>query len=157
MTTRLACSMHRTMFQEADPDMAGKLRGPDLPADVEYGRIHHGLPFPEVADAMSLWESNCRRLQAQLDDDARERESLRKDAAAAGGWAHGELVRIHPFFDGNGRVSRLCLNYFAYRYGLQPFQVIGEKDERYIQVLNWLVIRRDPGPLVAYVTQQMVV
>lgn len=39
-------------------------------------------------------------------------------AAAA---AHGELVRIHPFANGNGRSARLLANWVTLRYGLPAF------------------------------------
>jgi fido (protein-threonine AMPylation protein) len=34
-------------------------------------------------------------------------------------YVHCEVIRIHPFVNGNGRVARLCLNYFARRYGMR--------------------------------------
>jgi hypothetical protein len=36
-------------------------------------------------------------------------------------WAHGELIRIHPFADGNGRMARAVLSWLATRYGLPAF------------------------------------
>jgi Fic/DOC family len=36
-------------------------------------------------------------------------------------WAHGELIRIHPFADGNGRMARAMLLWLETRYGLPAF------------------------------------
>ena len=33
-------------------------------------------------------------------------------------FAVGRLIRIHPFVNGNGRMSRLVANYLLYRFGL---------------------------------------
>jgi Fic family protein len=41
---------------------------------------------------------------------------------------HGEFVKIHPFIDGNGRTSRLLMNYVLMMNGYQP--VIIKKDNR---------------------------
>lgn len=50
-------------------------------------------------------------------------------------WAHYELVTIHPWADGNGRVSRLLMNLLQMEYGVLPMKVLkGEKAE-YIQAL----------------------
>ena len=35
--------------------------------------------------------------------------------------AHGELVRIHPFANGNGRTARALAAFIALRYGLPVF------------------------------------
>lgn len=45
------------------------------------------------------------------------------DAAAAvriGIWAHMELVRIHPFYEGNGKTARLLMDVILMRYVLGP-------------------------------------
>ena len=49
--------------------------------------------------------------------------------------AHYLLVTIHPWVDGNGRMSRLILNHVQFEYGLIPTKV--EKDDKadYIQAL----------------------
>lgn len=38
-------------------------------------------------------------------------------------WTHAEFVRIHPFIDGNGRTSRLLMNYQLLSYGFLPVSI----------------------------------
>lgn len=38
-------------------------------------------------------------------------------------WAHLSFVRIHPFFDGNGRMARLLANLPVLRYGYPPIVI----------------------------------
>jgi Fic family protein len=42
--------------------------------------------------------------------------------------AHYELVKIHPFTDGNGRTSRLLMNTILMKYGFPP--VVIQKQHR---------------------------
>ena len=50
-------------------------------------------------------------------------------------WAHYELVTIHPWVDGNGRMSRLLMNLLQWEYGLIPSKVLKEDKAEYIQTL----------------------
>ncbi len=49
--------------------------------------------------------------------------------------AHFQLVTIHPWVDGNGRMSRLVMNHLQYEFGLVPSKVIKEDKAEYIQSL----------------------
>lgn len=49
--------------------------------------------------------------------------------------AHFNLVSIHPFYDGNGRTSRLLMNYIQAYYGLPLAIVHNEAKAEYIQAL----------------------
>ena len=49
--------------------------------------------------------------------------------------AHYELVTIHPWVDGNGRMSRLIMNHLQFEYGLVPTKVNKDDKAEYIQVL----------------------
>ena len=49
--------------------------------------------------------------------------------------AHYQLVTIHPWVDGNGRVSRLVMNHLQYEFGLVPVKVVKEDKAEYIQSL----------------------
>ena len=49
--------------------------------------------------------------------------------------AHYQLVTIHPWVDGNGRMSRLVMNHLQYEFGLVPVKIIKEDKAEYIQSL----------------------
>ncbi|MBN1204086.1 MAG: Fic family protein [Myxococcaceae bacterium] len=48
---------------------------------------------------------------------------------------HADVIRIHPFEDGNGRTSRALLNYLLVLLGLNPIPIEAPKQE-YIDCLN---------------------
>ena len=49
--------------------------------------------------------------------------------------AHYQLVTIHPWVDGNGRMSRLAMNHLQYEFGLVPVKIVKEDKAEYIQAL----------------------
>ncbi|MBQ9466215.1 MAG: Fic family protein [Muribaculaceae bacterium] len=49
--------------------------------------------------------------------------------------AHYELVTIHPWADGNGRMARLLMNLLQIEYGVLPSKVLREDKAEYIQSL----------------------
>ena len=50
--------------------------------------------------------------------------------------AHFRLVSIHPWADGNGRMSRLVMNMLQWEFSLIPMKVLKEQKAEYIQALN---------------------
>ena len=57
------------------------------------------------------------------------------DAYALSFDAHFRLVTIHPWADGNGRMSRLLMNHLQFEYQLIPMKVMKEQKAEYIQSL----------------------
>lgn len=49
--------------------------------------------------------------------------------------AHFNLVTIHPWADGNGRMARLLMNWLQFEYGLIPSRIFAEDKEEYIKAL----------------------
>jgi Fic family protein len=67
---------------------------------------------------------------------------------------HYDFVRIHPFDDGNGRVSRLLMNYHLLRNGLPPVVIKSADKKNYLAALQ----RADVGDFeafVAYIAEQL--
>ena len=58
--------------------------------------------------------------------------------------AHYQLVTIHPWVDGNGRMSRLVMNHLQYEFGLVPVKIVKEDKAEYIQAL---IDSREQGSL----------
>lgn len=72
-----------------------------------------------------------------------------KDAANAielAAWTHAEFVRIHPFADGNGRTSRLIMNYQLMAHGFLPISIAKEARLDYFNALEAYAVHRDLNP-----------
>lgn len=50
-------------------------------------------------------------------------------------WIHLTFVRIHPFFDGNGRIARLIANLPLLRGGFPPLLIAQQNRSEYIDLL----------------------
>ncbi len=77
------------------------------------------------------------------------------DARTLGIAAHAALVRIHPFVDGNGRVTRLLadLVYLAGQSGLEAIHAYDWEIDRttYIRLLGEYDMTRNPGALAEFI------
>ena len=73
-------------------------------------------------------EMNERREQLLKNSDIYEQYRLSFDA-------HLKLVTIHPWVDGNGRMSRLIMNHLQNEFGLVPNKVLKEDKAEYINAL----------------------
>ena len=49
--------------------------------------------------------------------------------------AHYNLITIHPWADGNGRMARLVMNMLQFEFGLIPTKILKEDKEEYIKAL----------------------
>ena len=58
-------------------------------------------------------------------------------------WTHAEFVRIHPFIDGNGRTSRLIMNYQLMFNGFLPISIAKENRLEYYNVLEEYAVNRN--------------
>ena len=77
------------------------------------------------------------------------------DARTLGIATHAALVRIHPFVDGNGRVTRLLadLVYLAGQTGWEPVHAYDWEIDRltYIRLLREYDMTRNPSALVEFI------
>lgn len=58
-------------------------------------------------------------------------------------WTHAEFVRIHPFVDGNGRTSRLIMNYQLMANGFLPISIKKESRLEYFNALEAYAVKGD--------------
>ena len=63
-------------------------------------------------------------------------------------WAHLHLVNIHPWADGNGRMSRLLMNLIQMEFGVVPSKIHRDDKAEYIQALIGAEEREDDGVFI---------
>lgn len=68
------------------------------------------------------------------------------DVIELAAWTHAEFVPIHPFADGNGRTSRLIMNYQLLAHGYLPVSIAKESRLDYFNALEAYAVNRDLKP-----------
>ena len=106
----------------------GDLRLVNVTAGAGGKTYMNYLKVPQRLDDFCR-EINKRREQLLKHPDVYEQYKLSFDA-------HLNLVTIHPWVDGNGRMSRLIMNHLQNEFGLVPSKVLKEDKGEYIKYLK---------------------
>lgn len=149
---------HRTMFEDVWPDFAGRLRGPDpgqIPINVTFGN-YRGEQYKDVPFYVDKLFDRVPAYLKQLDDmqlqpDA---EFFKSQVCQVASYIHCRLIDIHPFANGNGRTARLCVNYFAVRYGFLPISIERPKGD-YLDAIRTYLQRKIPDHFADFLIECM--
>ena len=101
LTLAAVLHWHRLLLQNTMPDIAGRVRK----HPVAIARSKAELPFPAELDSL---------LYDFFRWYAKNANSINPVALAA--LVHLKFVSIHPFSDGNGRISRLMMNFVLHKH-----------------------------------------
>ena len=84
----------------------------------------------------SITPPSYQKIISLMDDYIRSIKNLPLHPLKKAAFIHHRLVWIHPFFDGNGRVSRLITNLFFMQEGYPPIILKQEQRKNYYHVLH---------------------
>jgi len=132
-------NLHQIIIQEIDKEWAGRYRN----ANVIIGGAKHTPP-----DALQV-PQKMRDLITWL--NAQKNKINIVELAAL---LHHKLVYIHPFFDGNGRTSRLAMNLLLMQAGYPLVIILKNDRKKYYDVLS----KADDGKyesLVKFIAQSV--
>lgn len=126
-------ALHRAVMQFSAVDALNPVGGWKQSYNGTTGVVKGQAVFMEYADPLDVPHLMMRwagEFNASLGE-------ARQPAEAIGAFARAHLgfVRIHPFFDGNGRVARLVANIPVLRAGYPPITVPMERRGDYIDIL----------------------
>lgn len=134
--------VHRDIFGHHFPTEAGRNRG----KECNYGA--RAAPAPELIEGLMA------QLIASIQDHLREIDSLPDNqerfelAFEFAAQDHAEMIRIHPFIDGNGRWARILTISFLfdckYKAGVR-FPPASKKE--YVAALDRCIDKSAPGHL----------
>jgi len=120
LTLRDIRDIHKLISKEIDSPNAGTLRNENV---IILGATHippNYLKVPEELERLMINYENWNSLHPII----------------RAGLLHGEFVRIHPFVDGNGRTSRLLMNFEIMKDGLPPIIIKKENRKEYYNALD---------------------
>ncbi len=83
----------------------------------------------DVPELMQSW-------LALFQNTCKEKTLNREEALTAYVFLHISFVRIHPFWDGNGRIARLIANIPVIKAGFPPIIIPKERRQEYIEALS---------------------
>lgn len=140
ISERLIREIHHLIVKEVDADIAGQYREGNV---MITGADHTPPEGFEVANEM----------QSLIKWINKNKSKLHPIELAA--MVHHKLSYIHPFWDGNGRISRIIMNVFIMQAGF-PMAIILKNDrKRYYRVLS----EADKGnydPFCEFVAQSVI-
>ena len=138
---RIIKEIHALVLHGIDRENAGCYR--NVPVMISGSR--HLPPQPYlIAKLMEDFILNFRQMESQ---------NMHPILVAA--YLHDELVRIHPFIDGNGRTSRLLMNLYLLRKGYTLVNMKGSDNEKvaYYNTLEASHIDNHPELFQKYVAE----
>jgi Fic family protein len=120
LTERDIKDLHSLILKGIDQKNAGKYRN----ANVIISGARHVPPQHYL----------LQELMSKLINKYQSWHNLHPVVRAA--YLHGEFVKIHPFIDGNGRTSRLLMNFELMKAGYLPIIILQETRNKYYDALD---------------------
>lgn len=116
ISARTIREIHALVLHGIDREYAGRYR--NVPVMISGSR--HTPPQPYL-------------IEKQMEDfiiKFKQMETAKTHPILTAAFLHDELVRIHPFIDGNGRTSRLLMNLYLLRHGYTLVNLKGDPEDK---------------------------
>ena len=126
---------HKQLFQDTKPDTAGKIR--QHPVGISGSKFLP--PYPIELDFL---------LRDFFDWYHENKKTLHPVQLA--GLAHLKFVTIHPFGDGNGRLSRLLMNYVLHKNGYPMLIIPYSQRKSYYTALERSQLKKDENIFILW-------
>jgi len=132
---------HRKMLSDTRPDIAGKIR------DYEVGIGGTKVELPLAVELNALLRDFFRWY---------EKNKNRLHPVELAALVHLKFVSIHPFGDGNGRISRLIMNFVLNRRGYPMIDISYSDRRSYYNSLERSQTKGSPYPFLNHIFKRYI-
>ncbi len=138
-----------TVLTEVGPRERELVKGkykiePNSPLNLKSNEVHSYAPVLDTGPEM-----------ARFVDELRAEEFLEAHPILQAAYAHYAFVCIHPFPDGNGRVSRALASVYLYRNPGMPLVIFADQKNSYIDALE-AADAGDAGDFVRFISERAI-
>jgi len=143
ITKRNLLEIHRLVLKSIDNENSGKYRN----VPVRISGSEHVPPQPFLVDKM---------MEDFFIHYERQKKILHPILLAAE--MHERLVTIHPFVDGNGRTSRLLMNFILLKNGYTLTILKGDPSSKasYFKSLESVQVQNDPNQFYDLIAERVI-
>lgn len=128
LTLQVILEWHWNLFNKTKPDISGKIRKYQVRISGSKFMPHSPVEvYPMLTEFFQWYKKNNDKLHPI-------------ELAAL---VHLTLVTIHPFGDGNGRITRLVMNFVLSRKKYPLFDIPYEKRNSYYNALEMSQVKKD--------------
>jgi len=141
LSFQIVLDWHWKLFHVTKPDMAGKIR--KYPVSISGSKFMPPLAvevYPMLAEFFRWYNKNKNKLHPI-------------ELAAM---AHLKFVTIHPFGDGNGRISRLVMNFILHRKKYPMLDIPYEGRNSYYNALERSQLRQVDRTFVQWLVKKYI-
>jgi fido (protein-threonine AMPylation protein) len=129
----LITSIHKIYFKDSFPDIAGKFKRLN---NRIRGSKFNTTPKELVLTDLKIFIKEYNKLRTEL------------HPIELASWVHWFFVKIHPFQDGNGRISRLLMNFILYKNKFALIDIKTKEKQVYFNALERCNYLNNAKPLV---------
>ena len=156
ITPNYILQLHHELYKTTSKTIGGKFKGVQNYITAKYPDGHEEILFTPLTpfETPEAMKNLCDEFNKCIDDDSVESLLLIPTFIS-------DFVCIHPFSDGNGRMSRLLTTLLLYRLGyyvskyISIEKLIEKSKDAYYDALNkvdngWHENNNDPTPFIKY-------
>ena len=135
LTLGIVLKWHKELMQETSKDIAGKTRNHDVAISQSKFKPPMHLELDILLKEFFDWYKN---------------EKDRTHPVELAAMAHLRFVTIHPFTDGNGRISRLMMNFVLKKFKFPMLDIPYIKRSSYYNALERSQINQDDNIFIQW-------
>ena len=121
LTEKVVLAWHKEMFEKTMAKIAGKIRTYPVYVTDSNSKFPHWKFVVQFLKGFHAW---YKKSEGKI------------EPVELAGMAHFRYVNIHPFGDGNGRISRLLMNYILIKNNCPPLNIKYADRDNYYKALE---------------------